>query len=69
MTKRPLPGPFLENNERGGGIKSAGRSEMKVVIGNILSEDFVGGIFFLDLKHSFIRSEREIVRDNKIRTV
>lgn len=49
MTKRPLTGPFSEDD---GKMRLVGSSEMKVVIGNILSEDFVGGMF-LDLKHVF----------------
>jgi hypothetical protein len=46
MTKRPLTGPFSEDD--GKGMRFVGRSEMKVVIGNILSEDFVG-IFRLEV--------------------
>ena len=49
MIKRPLTEPFSEEDGRGWRIRLVGRSEMKVVIGNILSEDFVAII--LDLKH------------------
>ena len=64
MTRRPLAVPFSEDD--GKGMRLVGRSEIKVVIGNILSEDFLVDIFGFEACSMCLTERKDVMRLSRV---